>query len=153
MKQVAADCKYYKGDRPCHFHKQSGQECRCENYAPFEKHILIIKLGARGDVIRTTPLLHKIKEVYPQAKVYWVTDFPDCVPACVDEVLPFNARTTTYLQAARFDLVLNLDKEKEACALVSMLSATNKKGFTLGQHNTGCAGRCGCGPCVASWAE
>ena len=30
--------------------------------------ILIIKLGALGDVLRTTPILHAIKEKYPDQK-------------------------------------------------------------------------------------
>ena len=35
--------------------------------------ILIIKLGAIGDVLRTTSLAPALKEKYPQAKIDWVT--------------------------------------------------------------------------------
>ena len=35
--------------------------------------ILIIKLGALGDVIRTTSILKGLKEKYPNCKIDWVT--------------------------------------------------------------------------------
>ena len=37
------------------------------------KKILIIKLGALGDVIRTMPILIAIKEKYPDSEITWVT--------------------------------------------------------------------------------
>ena len=43
-------------------------ELDCSYYDPVDKKILIIKLGAIGDVIRTTPLLHKLKATYPHKK-------------------------------------------------------------------------------------
>ncbi|MCX7766040.1 MAG: hypothetical protein N2246_04970, partial [Candidatus Sumerlaeia bacterium] len=51
---IKFDCKYYLGYKPC------GKSLMCEGcqyYAPMGKRILIIKLGAMGDVLRTTPLL------------------------------------------------------------------------------------------------
>ena len=35
--------------------------------------ICIIKLGALGDVVRTTPLLLGIKEKYPESEITWIT--------------------------------------------------------------------------------
>ena len=52
------------GDIPCKPHKQYGVHCidesgnDCPNYSSFKEKILIIKPGAKGDVIRTTPILH-----------------------------------------------------------------------------------------------
>ena len=37
------------------------------------KKILIIKLGALGDVVRTIPILSAIKEKYPNSEIYWLT--------------------------------------------------------------------------------
>jgi heptosyltransferase-2 len=94
-------------------------------------NILIIKLGAIGDVIRTTPILHRLKTLYPQARIWWLTNFPDVVPPVVDVILPFTPHSLVTLTAVSFDLLLNLDKEREACALAATLRADTARGFTL----------------------
>lgn len=38
------------------------------------KRILIVKLAAIGDVLRTTPLLSGLKRAYPQSHITWVVD-------------------------------------------------------------------------------
>ncbi|MEK6566078.1 MAG: hypothetical protein AABZ41_05160, partial [Bacteroidota bacterium] len=71
MIPLKTDCRHFRGDIPCKPHKQFGVHCideegkDCIHYDRVDKKILIIKLGAVGDVIRTTPLLHKIKETSP----------------------------------------------------------------------------------------
>ena len=51
------DCLHFKGHIPCKPHKQHGYHCAdCPSYEKATKRILIIKLGAIGDVIRTTIL-------------------------------------------------------------------------------------------------
>jgi heptosyltransferase-2 len=35
--------------------------------------ILIIKIGALGDVLRSTTLLPELKNKYPYASIYWLT--------------------------------------------------------------------------------
>ena len=64
---VKTDCKYFKGDIPCVYHKKEGVKCNdsCKYYYPkinkkMKKRILIIKLGAIGDIIRTTPILRQL---------------------------------------------------------------------------------------------
>src|SRR3712207_7101962 len=60
---------YFRGDVPCKPNKESGYMCgNCPVYTPVQKRILIIKLGAIGDVIRTTPLLRKIRAEYPRSE-------------------------------------------------------------------------------------
>src|SRR5207249_851233 len=62
------DCRFFRGDIPCSPHKEHGVHCvdadgnSCPYYDPTTKRFLVTKLGAIGDVIRTTPLLHKLKE-------------------------------------------------------------------------------------------
>lgn len=130
--QINKDCRFFKGDIPCEHHKKSGVHCwDCKFYEPVDKKILIIKLGAAGDVIRTTPLLHKIKQTYPNAEITWITYFPDLVPGIVDDILNFELKNILYLINIPFDIVINLDKDKEACALVNMINAKIKKGFRL----------------------
>ena len=42
--------------------------------------ILFIKLGAIGDVIRTTPLITRYKKQYPNCEFSWITHSPEVLP-------------------------------------------------------------------------
>ena len=67
------NCLHFKGHIPCKPHKQNGYHCAdCPSFTPVSKRILIIKLGAIGDVIRTTPLVVKYKALYPNCKITWL---------------------------------------------------------------------------------
>ena len=133
MIPLKTDCRHFRGDVPCKPHKVSGVHCFdeagrvCPSYDQTDKRILIIKLGAIGDVIRTTPLLHKLKEVHPKAKITWLTATPEVVPSIVDEIMDFSLINLTTLRSTSFDLVFNLDKDREACALTEQLTAAVKK--------------------------
>ena len=130
--EVKYDCRYFKGDVPCKFNKLDGSVCDCcEHYDKVEGKILIIKLARAGDVIRTTPLLRRLKHVYPKFHITWLTCFPEFVPDVVDSVFTFNPQNILYLQQVHFDILYNLDKEVEACALANLVSAATKKGFHL----------------------
>jgi len=136
-RNLKTDCKFFRGDVPCKPHKLHGVHCvdehgnDCIHYDRVDKRILIIKLGAIGDVIRTTPLLRKLREVEPHAEIWWLTLTPDVVPRTADVILPFTPQSVTTLSATPFDAIYILDKDKEACALGSMLKSDSKKGFTL----------------------
>lgn len=127
-----ADCKFFRGDVPCQPHKKFGALCSdCSYYIPRENIILIIKLGAIGDVIRTTPLLYRIFQEHPLSAVWWLTLTPEVVPSSVDNILPLNLESILLLQATEFYKVINLDKDPYACALTKTLKAKEKFGFTL----------------------
>lgn len=134
---LKTDCRHFRGDIPCKPHKQHGVHCvdehgnDCLHYDRTDKRILIIKLGALGDVIRTTPLLRKLKEVYPHSEIWWLTLFPEILPPLIDIPLGFTPETVSVLQATHFDILYNLDKEREACALTAAITADVKKGFFL----------------------
>jgi heptosyltransferase-2 len=129
------DCRHFRGDIPCVPNKREGVHCDgCPYYERIEENILIIKLGAAGDVLRTTPLLHRIKRDHPKARIWWLTQSPDLVPKShVDRILPWNSESLRTIDALQFALLINLDKDKHACALVAKTSATKKQGFTLGK--------------------
>jgi heptosyltransferase-2 len=58
--EVHIDCLHFRGDIPCRPNKEQGYHCNgCPVHTPVEKRILIIKLGAIGDVIRTTSSLSR----------------------------------------------------------------------------------------------
>ena len=93
--------------------------------------ILFIKLGAIGDVIRTTPLLEKYKDKYGDCHFTWITHSPQVVPKTeVDLILKWNEASVSYVSNQEFDIAINLDKDKEACMLLSLTDSTEKFGFT-----------------------
>jgi heptosyltransferase-2 len=102
--------------------------------------ILIIKLAATGDVIRTTPLLSGLREKYKNPHITWVTD-----PAAfqllrtnreIDRLFTFNLESVLYLTAQGFDLLISLDKEPRAVGLAGNIRAKKKAGFRLSKVGT-----------------
>lgn len=127
-----SDCAYFKGYIPCKPHKEQGVHCDdCQFYLPKNKIILIIKLGAIGDVIRTTPLIHRIKKEHPDALIWWLTYAPDILPSIVDAKFKFDTEALAILQTTNFFKIINLDKDPQAGALTVLLKAEQKYGFSL----------------------
>ncbi|MCX7984577.1 MAG: glycosyltransferase family 9 protein [Bacteroidetes bacterium] len=125
-------CRFFKGDIPCVPHKQHGVHCEDCTYKDIIKQdILIIKLGAIGDVIRTTPILHRLKADYPNAKLWWVTRTPEILPDIVDVKLPFSLESIMTIVETPFLRAYNFDKDREACALLNKVQAKKKFGFEL----------------------
>lgn len=136
LTDLKTDCRFFRGDIPCKQNKQYGVTCdNCSFYKKTDSKILIIKLGAAGDVIRTTPLLYPIKKDYPDAKIFWLTYTPDLVPVNsdlgVDVVLKCDFVSVMYLKEVKFDVVINLDKDREAISLMNNLKAKKKFGYTI----------------------
>lgn len=133
MEFYKPNCLHFKGDVPCNPHKENGYHCsNCPAFTPISKRILIIKLGAIGDVIRTTPLVSTYKKLYPNCKITWLTLTPAILPKNeIHEILKFDYASSLYLQEAEFDIAINLDKEKEASALLLKVNAKEKYGYVL----------------------
>lgn len=133
---IHTDCIHYKGHIPCVPHKQSGVHCiNCDQYKKVEGHLLIIKLGAMGDVMRTTPLLYPIRKEYPNHFVHWITDFPEALPRepWINRVYSYNAKSIQVLMQIPLDILYCLDKDIEAAALASALNSKQKFGYILNQ--------------------
>ncbi len=130
---LLTDCRHFRGDIPCKPHKEHGVHCDgCSFYEPITENILIIKLGAAGDVIRTTPILYPIKKEHPNARIWWLTQSPELVPsAFVDRILKWNSESLEILGALKFSRLINLDKDHYACALANKLHSERKEGFLL----------------------
>ncbi len=127
-----SDCFHFRGHVPCLPHKEKGVHCTdCTEYRQRQGRILIIKLGAAGDVIRTTPLLAPLQQQYPHHLLTWVTEFPSLLPKIVDDPLLLNTENVLWLRHTHFDLVINLDKDRQACALAAEITADRKIGFSL----------------------
>lgn len=87
-------------------------------------NILVIKLGAAGDVIRTTAILPGLKEKYPNAKIDWVTQahYMDIVEGnpFIRNIYSIN-KDDTEITSNSYDLVINCDDDLKACALASQV--------------------------------
>ena len=102
--------------------------------------IVVIKLGALGDVIRTAALLPGLKEHWPQSHITWITR-PNGVRMLknhpmIDRLLPFDAETICHVEHERFDLCLSLDKEPGPAALAMRIDAPDRRGIGLSTHGT-----------------
>ena len=71
---LKTDCKHFPGNKPCIPSKTEGKKCDdCNYYNPVDFKILIIKLDATGDVLRTTSILPALKREYPKSHITWLT--------------------------------------------------------------------------------
>jgi heptosyltransferase-2 len=97
-------------------------------------HILVVKIGAAGDVLRTTCLLPGLKKKYPQSKIDWLTESahedilvgnPYINVIFLIDALPRNFRGRLY------DLIINIDEEPDVCHLISQLKTKKLIGAYL----------------------
>lgn len=132
------DCSHWRGDKPC----SENRLCPgCNRYQKLGPRILVIKLGARGDVLRTTPLATALKKRSPDSHLTWVTR-PEAIELLqgipeIDRLLAFGLESTLELQGRRFEEVICLDKEPWALGLAEGVRAERKHGWRLAEDGTG----------------
>jgi heptosyltransferase II len=91
----------------------------CET--PFGMNVLIVKLGATGDVVRTTPLLRRFS-----GSITWITAAKNCVllDGLADNLRHFSWEARARALDIPYDLVINLEDSLEvALFLKSVRSA------------------------------
>jgi ADP-heptose:LPS heptosyltransferase len=137
-REIAFDCKFFRGDRPCVWHKQSGVVCTCDHYEKVEERVLVIKLDAMGDVLRSTALLPALREVHPRGAITWITRKAS-VPLLeknpyIAEVLELGAEALLHLQTRVFDRIVNLDAAATSAALAAAARGPRKDGFVLDER-------------------
>jgi ADP-heptose:LPS heptosyltransferase len=105
--------------------------------------ILLVKLGALGDVLRTTPLLTALKSKYPASRITWVVDAPhmDVLKGNprIDRLLDSSDASLKTIETEQFDLAVNLDKEPEATRFLMAAKAKEKHGFAQTEEGRLCA--------------
>jgi ADP-heptose:LPS heptosyltransferase len=153
MRTVSADCRFFLGDRPCVWHKREAALCQCSHYEQVAERVLIVKLDAMGDVLRTTALLPPLAKAHPGAAVTWITK-PESVALLgrnpyITEVLVLGADAIAQLSVRAFDRVINLDAGKTSAALASLARAPRKDGFVLDERGIVQATN----PAAQSWME
>jgi heptosyltransferase-2 len=134
-REMAFDCRFFVGDRPCVWHKSTGVLCKCDHFEAIEQRILIVKLDAMGDVLRTTALLPALAARHPRAAITWITR-RESRPLLernpyITEILNYGEDAIIQLRVRAFDRVINLDAGRASAALASAADAPRKDGFVL----------------------
>lgn len=135
---IKTDCLYYIGERPCKFQKNHNIECNenCNYYTKIDKRILIIKKDALGDVLRTTPLIHSIKEKYGnKTHITWLTN-PNAYDLLknnplINRIYRFEFPTILHLEFEEYDILFNIDKDRPSLGLSKKIRAKHKFGYTM----------------------
>ncbi|HEX4210586.1 MAG TPA: glycosyltransferase family 9 protein, partial [Candidatus Binataceae bacterium] len=110
-----------------------------EKSAP--RRILIILLGAIGDVVRALPLLGRLRRAFPEAHIAWAIE-PKSAPILerhpwLDEVIVYNRSRAPWsffgflrqIRRGQFDLTLDLQRHLKS-GIISLISrAPERIGF------------------------
>jgi heptosyltransferase-2 len=129
-----ADCHLFRTGEPCLPHKLRQARCAtCSEYDPIAERILIVKLGAMGDVLRTTTCLTPLKARYPHSHVTWITRsncraFLERNPM-IDRVLTVDGDYLSLLLAEEFDVALGPDADLASASIMRIARAADKKGL------------------------
>jgi len=153
---VNFDCISFKGYKPCHVNKTYGVFCSsCTLYEKDEtlmeefppvpepdfsekpegfKKIIIIKLDAVGDVLRTTSILPSLREKYVDSSVTWITKEMsfDVLKdnELIDEIY-FDTDDLEHIFNDDYDLAINLDSGPESCEIMFRLAAKERFGYHI----------------------
>jgi len=97
------------------------------------RRILIFKIGALGDVLRTTPLLRALENTPAPRHVTWLVG-EGARPLLeghprIDRLLTPGYETSALLEIEKFDLLLSLDKDPYSTALAMRIDAHERRGF------------------------
>jgi heptosyltransferase-2 len=136
------DCINFPLDRPCREQKNNNIKCpTCKKYIKISSKnnknpkILIIKLGAMGDVLRTTFLLKGLKEKYRKSKISWIVSAKNAAVLennpYIDEIILNDGKTSAFLLGSFFDITINLDLAPESLALAKLANTAKTLGFSL----------------------
>ena len=131
---IHTDCRYYEGAKPCDFHKRDGRLCDgCKDYDPITFRILIVKLAAVGDVLRTTSILPALKKKYAGSQITWITK-SSAAPLLksnpyIDRVFVTEGNYIEYLRNEKFDLGICLDADPLSATIHSVAQCKDRRGF------------------------
>lgn len=92
------------------------------------KKVVIIKLGALGDVIRTLPIAQALKERNPDCEIHWITK-PNAVELFEGNPFVDKVFSIPFSTEEKYDALYNFDIEEEATELAQRISADKKFGF------------------------
>lgn len=150
------DCIHFYGDRPCKPNKELGVFCdNCGYYekdslikeefpeipdadiindAGGEKKIIIVKLDAVGDVLRTTSILPTLKDKFTDCSITWITKERSYEVLkdndMIDEIY-FTTDELEHVTGEMYDIAINLDSGKDSCEIMNTINARSKFGYYI----------------------
>ncbi len=153
---IRFDCTHFMGDRPCLPNKEQGVFCPdCPFYEKDNsltgefpeipppdteaspegfKKIIIVKLDAVGDVLRTTSILPSLKEKYFDSSITWITKESSFEVlkdnGLIDEIY-FVSDELGHIYGDLFDIAVNLDSGYDSCLVMSEINAKEQYGYLL----------------------
>lgn len=111
------------------------------NAASPPRRVLIILLGAIGDVVRALPLLGRIRRGWPDAHIAWAVE-PKSQPILerhpwLDELIVFDRRRAPWsfapflgrIRRGRFDLAIDLQRHLKSGLIAAVSRAPDRIGF------------------------
>ncbi|MBI5871936.1 glycosyltransferase family 9 protein [archaeon] len=133
--ELKRDCRSFIGSYACDILKEEGyKDCgECRFYDAYKNRILIIKLGALGDILRATAILPALKERYKGCYIVWLVKENGkellMNNPYVDKILGYSHDSLLALQQEYFDVLINLDADLPGTALAGTISAGERFGF------------------------
>jgi ADP-heptose:LPS heptosyltransferase len=134
-----SDCRHFTGEKPCAPHKAEGVVCKdCPRYEPVQERVLIVKLDAAGDVLRSTSILPAFKKDSLGLSIWWVTE-NSSKPLLeknpyIDVLLGIDPTLSALLSSVTFGRVFNFDMGRKAASILAMANSPVKKGFGLSKE-------------------
>ncbi|MGH2575748.1 MAG: glycosyltransferase family 9 protein [Ignavibacteria bacterium] len=151
------DCRHFEGDKPCFPNKQFNVFCdNCQYYekdfnitGEFPeiknissasetdselKTIVIIKLDAVGDVLRTTSILPSLKKKYPNSFITWVTRLKSRPVLNENDLIGqffFVEESADKLYQKEFSIAINLDNGRDSCRIMNKIKSKEKYGYYM----------------------
>lgn len=130
-------CRNYRSSKPCKYNKLHGSECPTCGYASeFRTRVLIVKLDALGDVLRTGSFIPLIAARHDAPFIAWLTR-PEAVAIVsmmpgVDEVIPLTVDGLPRIGTGGWDYVYSLSNDLTSAALATQAAAIHPPiGYSL----------------------
>ena len=89
--------------------------------------ILLIKVGAAGDVIRTSSIALALQRKYPHAKIVWATEKESVALFDFENIIAVDVKSIEW-EKEKYDWVINLEDDLRFCHIASFIHAAKKSG-------------------------
>lgn len=126
---IRTDCRHYRGEIPCTKRKVCWS---CDEFEPIPRRALVIKFGAAGDALRTTPIVSRLrKEGY--GEITWICDAAShevlSLAEGIDRLVVHGPDSMPLVMTEIFDGVFSFDKAPPAIALATLAKSPDRRGF------------------------
>ena len=144
VKKWNTKCRFFNEKYACDtLTSENLKSCNeCKFASEYSKKILIIKFGALGDVVRTTPILEALKSKYPDCMIYWLTtekskEILENNPN-IDKILTYSPESILRIQQEQFDILYSLEIDTPQTLLANIANAKEKFGYYFDNGATSC---------------